>query len=238
MSAAEAPAIQVIAMHGWCGEASHWQPWCRQFTARRWLWQSGERGYGSAAAQIPPWHEGGGRRVVIGHSLGPHLLPQELLAQAEAVVLLAGFGRFVPPGPQGERLSLALATMADQLDDSEAARAMLRRFLRKAAAPDPLELSPPGPAEGPLGPEQRQRLRDDLQLLHDTAGLPPGFPLAAPVLVVEAAGDRIVVPQARELLRQELVDAAWLTMPGAGHSLLSAPVLPLVLEWLQRTLAP
>jgi len=225
-------------MHGWCGEASHWQPWCHQFAAHRWHWQSGERGYGSAAAQIPDWLERGGRRVVIGHSLGPHLLPQELLAQAEAVVLLAGFGRFVPPGPQGERLSQALATMADQLNDCEAARAMLRRFLRKAAAPDPIELSPPGPAEGPLGPEQRQRLRDDLQMLHDTAGLPAGFPLAGPVLVVEAAEDRIVAPEARKLLRQELAGAEWLTIPGAGHSLLSAPVLTLVLEWLQRTLAP
>ena len=238
MSAVEAAALQVIAMHGWCGEASHWQPWQRQFATQHWHWQSGERGYGSAEAQIPDWLERGGRRVVIGHSLGPHLLPDELLAQAEAVVLLAGFGRFVPPGPQGERLSQALATMADQLDDSEAARAMLRRFLRKAAAPDPIELSPPGPAQGPLGPEQRQRLRDDLQLLHDTAGLPAGFPLAGPVLVVEAAQDRIVAPEARELLRQELSGAAWLTIPGAGHSLLSAPVLPLVLEWLQRTLAP
>jgi pimeloyl-[acyl-carrier protein] methyl ester esterase len=238
MSAAEAAALQVIAMHGWCGEACHWQPWQRQFAARHWHWQSGERGYGSAAAQLPAWHERGGRRVVIGHSLGPHLLPQQLWAQAEAVVLLASFGRFVPPGPPGERLSQALTTMASKLDDSEAARAMLHRFLRQAAAPDPIELSPPGPAEGPLGPEQRQRLRDDLQLLQHTAGLPAGFPRAAPVLVVEAAEDRIVAPEARQLLRQQLAGAEWVTIPGAGHSLLRAPVLPLVLEWLQRTLAP
>ena len=115
---------------------------------------------------------------------------------------------------------------------------MLHRFLRQAAAPDPIELSPPGPAEGPLGLEQRQRLRDDLQLLQHTAGLPAGFPRAAPVLVVEAAEDRIVAPEARQLLRQQLAGAEWVTIPGAGHSLLRAPVLPLVLEWLQRTLAP
>ena len=40
------------------------------------------------------------------------------------------------------------------------------------------------------------------------------------------------------LLRQELPRAELVSLPDAGHSLLSAPVLPLVLAWLQRTLAP
>ncbi|MCX5969386.1 MAG: alpha/beta hydrolase [Cyanobacteria bacterium] len=238
MSAAEAAALQVIAMHGWCGEASHWQPWRRRFATAHWHWQSGERGYGSAEPQLPTWLERAGRRVLIGHSLGPHLLPPELWAEAEAVVLLAGFGRFVPAGPPGRRLRRALSTMERQLDNSDSARAMLSRFLCQAAAPDPVELSPSGPLQGPLGPAQLLRLRRDLQLLSNTEGLPTGFPHGAPVLVVEAAQDQIVTPEARELLRQELPRAELVSLPDAGHSLLSAPVLPLVLPWLQRTLAP
>lgn len=225
-------------MHGWCGEACQWQPWRLAFEAEHWPWQSGERGYGTAAPQLPDWLERGGRRVVIGHSLGLHLLPQALLAEAEAVVLLAGFGRFVPPGAPGRRLSQALRTMASQLDDGDSARAMLRRFLATAAAPDPVELSPPGPAQGPLGPEQRLRLRRDLELLARTSGLPADLPRAVPQLVVEAGEDGIVAPEARLLLRQELPEAEWLPLPDAGHSLLSAPVLPLVMAWLRRSLVP
>ena len=73
---------------------------------------------------------------------------------------------------------------------------MLHSFLAQAAAPEDPALLPPGPADGPLGALQRQRLRHDLDLLGRTSGLPEGFPAGIPVLVVEAAQDRIVVPEA------------------------------------------
>lgn len=223
-------------MHGWSGEARHWDPWRAAASPIGWSWQSGERGYGDAAPQQPGWREGG-RRVVIAHSMGPHLLPEAVLAAADAVVLLASFGRFVPPGPSGRRLRTALAAMAAQLQDPEAARAMLQRFLREAAAPEPAELLPPGPADGPLGEIQRQRLHQDLELLGRTAGLPSGFPPAIPVLVVEAAQDRIVLPEARQLLRRDLETQQsrtdWLTLENAGHSLLQPGLVAQVIDWLK-----
>lgn len=228
-------------MHGWSGEARHWDPWRAAASPIGWSWQSGERGYGDAAPQQPGWREGG-RRVVIAHSMGSHLLPEAVLAAADAVVLLASFGRFVPPGPSGRRLRTALAAMAAQLQDPEAARAMLQRFLREAAAPEPAELLPPGPAEGPLGELQRQRLRHDLELLGQTAGLPSGFPPDIPVLVVEAAQDRIVLPEARQLLRRDLEAQRsrtdWLTLQDAGHCLLSPGLVEQVMAWLQNLEAP
>jgi pimeloyl-[acyl-carrier protein] methyl ester esterase len=240
-----AAAIQVIAMHGWAGDGANWKPWQAAVEPLGWWWRSGERGYGTLIPLVPTW-EGEGRRVVIAHSLGPHLLPPALLAAAEAVVLLAGFGRFVPPGRDGRRLRRALEGMAARLEDpptpeasmeAEAAaraQAMLHTFLAEAAAPDPVELLPPGPADAPPGPVSRQRLRADLALLAGTTGLPAGFPAAAPVLIVEAGADRIVVPAAQALLREALPQAEVVRFEGAGHSLLRAPVVPLVLEWLQR----
>jgi pimeloyl-[acyl-carrier protein] methyl ester esterase len=178
--------------------------------------------------------------VVIGHSMGPHLLEPDVLAAADAVVLLAGFGRFVPPGPPGRRLRAALAAMAAELADgpSEAeaalrAQALLRRFLAEAASPDPPELLPPGPADQPVGAVGRGRLRQDLALLERCDGLPPGFPMAAPVLIVEAEADRIVDPAARALLRQALPQAEVLPLEGAGHCLLRSPVIAPVLDWIQ-----
>lgn len=223
-------------MHGWSGEGRHWDPWRAAIAPTGWSWQSGERGYGSAEPHTPTWQQAG-RRVVIAHSMGPHLLSETVLAAADAVVLLASFGRFVPPGPSGRRLRSALTAMAAQLQDPEAARAMLQRFLREAAAPQPAKRLPAGPADGPLGAIQRQRLRDDLELLGQTAGLPSGFPPDIPVLVVEAAQDRIVLPEARQLLRRDLEAQRsrtdWLTLENAGHSLLQSALVARVMDWLQ-----
>lgn len=225
------PTPRVIAMHGWAGDSRQWQPLAAAFAERGWDWRSGERGYGAPPPRAPRW-EGEGRKVVIAHSLGPHLLPAEVWAAADAVVLLASFGRFVPPGAAGRRLRAALEGMAAALEERDAARAMLRRFLREAVAPDPIEALVTGPEEGPLEPPQLERLRADLELLERTEGLPEGFPGGVPVLIVEAGEDRIVAPEARALLREALPEATHLLLPGAGHALLTAPLLEPLLAWL------
>ena len=63
-----------------------------------WRWQTGERGYGAFAPRVPTWSDAPAklRRVVIGHSLGPHLLAPQVLQRADAVVLLASFAAFIP----------------------------------------------------------------------------------------------------------------------------------------------
>jgi pimeloyl-[acyl-carrier protein] methyl ester esterase len=237
-----ASALQLIAMHGWAGAARHWTPWRAASATLPYTWHCGERGYGGEAPFAPRWGNHG-RRVVIAHSLGPHLLAPDVLAQAEAVILLASFGRFVPAGRAGRPWRTALAGMATALADgpeeaSAAARAqaMLAAFLAKVAAPDPVDLLPPGLADAPVGPQARQRLRDDLARLAACDGLPAGWPSAAPVLLVEAGADGIVTPEAQDLLRQSLPAADVRRFPGAGHAFLQAPLIPLVLEWLQRRL--
>jgi pimeloyl-[acyl-carrier protein] methyl ester esterase len=237
-----APVLQLIAMHGWAGAASHWTPWRDASATLPYTWLCGERGYGGEPPVAPTWGSHG-RRVVLAHSLGPHLLAPEVLADAEAVVLLASFGRFVPPGRAGRRLRTGLAGMAAALADgpdeataAARAQAMLAAFLAKVAAPDPLERLPSGLADAPVGPRARQRLRDDLARLAASDGLPAGWPRATPMLLVEAGADGIVTPEAQALLRQSLPGAAVHRFPTAGHAFLQAPLIPLVLEWLQRSL--
>jgi pimeloyl-[acyl-carrier protein] methyl ester esterase len=161
-----------------------------------------------------------------------------VLAEAEAVILLASFGRFVPPGKGGRALQTALEGMAAALADPIDASAMLRRFLIKAAAPDPIDAMGPGPADAPLRPAGLERLRNDLRLLAATQGLPKAFPAEVPVLIVEAGDDQIVVPEARALLREALPDATVLALPGAGHALLRAPILEPVLTWIKQQEGP
>lgn len=224
--------MQVIAMHGWAGDARGWEPFLDAWQRRSWHWQCGDRGYGPRPPETVAWRQDAGPRVVIAHSLGSHLVPPAVLQQADAVVLLASFGRFVPEGPAGRRLRAAMAAMAEQLA-SDQASAMLQAFLDRAAAPQPASLLPPGIAAAPLSDAGRQRLQDDLALLAATTGLAPAFPPHARVLIVEGGADQIVVPEARALLRDALPAADTLVLAGVGHCLLSPALVPLVCGWIE-----
>ena len=224
--------MQLIAMHGWAGDAQGWEPFHSAWSASGWAWQCGERGYGGHTPRPVAWQSGQGLKLVIAHSLGPHLLPASVLAQADAVVLLASFGRFVPEGPGGRRLRSAVAAMANQLAGPEAST-MLQTFMERAAAPQSTSLLPAGNAAAPLEAPGRQRLAEDLDLLAATAGLPPGFPLQARVLIVEGGEDQIVNPHARQQLRSLLPAADTLVLAGVGHCLLSPALVPTVCGWIE-----
>jgi pimeloyl-[acyl-carrier protein] methyl ester esterase len=224
--------MQLIAMHGWAGDAQGWEPFQSAWSARGWAWQCGERGYGGQAPRPVLWQSNHEMKLVIAHSLGPHLLPAAVLAQADAVVLLASFGAFVPGGASGRRLRSAMAAMAKQLTSAEAST-MLQTFMERAAAPQPTSLLPPGITSAPLDASGRKRLGKDLTLLAATTGLPPGFPVQARVLIVEGDEDQIVNPQARQQLRSLLPAADTLVLAGVGHCLISPALVPTVCGWIE-----
>ncbi|MDA1246463.1 MAG: alpha/beta hydrolase [Cyanobacteria bacterium] len=219
-------------MHGWAGDAQVWEPFHHTWSAHGWAWQCGERGYSGQAPRSVDWQNDQGLKLVIAHSLGPHLLPDAVLAQADAVVLLASFGMFVPGGAGGGRLRSAIAAMTSQLSGPEAST-MLETFMERAAAPQSTSLLPPGIAAFPLDASGRQRLAQDLKLLAATAGLPPCFPLQARVLIVEGGEDQILNPQARHQLRCLLPAADTLVLAGVGHCLLSPALVPTVCGWIE-----
>jgi len=228
--------LDVIAMHGWASDARCWEAWRPVTGPLGWRWITGERGYSDLPARTPTWagSSAGTRRLVIGHSLGPHLVPPDVLTQADAVVLLASFAAFVPPGRGGRRARAALAGMGAALEDEGRARAMLTTFMHQVAEPQSPDFLPPGAVDGPLHENHRARLREDLALLEHCAGLPRGFPPRARVLIVEAEEDRIVEPESRALLRAALPDADVISLPGIGHALLAGDLIGRVVEWVER----
>ena len=222
--------LQLIAMHGWAGDQRGWAPFAAAAASQGWCWRSAERGYGGLAPAMPSW-ESSGARVLVVHSLGLHLVPPQLLAESDAVILLASFGRFLPEGAAGRRLRTALAGMARALEGNEA-DAMLRNFLAQAAAPNPADPSSLGIGDQAVAAAGRALLQCDLELLTRTTGIPPMFPPAARVLIVEAGQDRIVVPPVRQALREALPGADLLRLAGEGHCLLNAGLIPMLMGWL------
>jgi pimeloyl-[acyl-carrier protein] methyl ester esterase len=227
--------LEVIAMHGWASDARCWEAWKPVTAPMGWLWVTGERGYSELTPRLPVWAElfSATRRVVIGHSLGQHLVPPDVLQEAHAVVLLASFAAFVPPGRGGRRTRTALTGMAASLGDEAQAHSMLNHFMIKVAAPQSPDLLPKGPVHGPLTADNLSRLREDLGILERCAGLPEGFPRNARVLIVEAEDDLIVEPEARAMLRTALPAADVITLPGVGHALLAGDVIGRVVEWIE-----
>ena len=228
------PPTEVIAMHGWASDARCWEAWMNTTQPLGWRWQTGERGYGAFAPRVPTWSDAPAklRRVVIGHSLGPHLLAPQVLQRADAVVLLASFAAFIPPGRQGRRTKMALAGMTATLAGEGPTRIMLKQFMGKVAHPQSVDLLPPGPVDGPLDEANRMRLREDLALLERCADLPEGFPRGARVLIVEPEADQVVEPVARAMLRAALPEADVIALPGIGHALLAGDVITRVVEWV------
>ena len=223
----------------------HWDPWRQASAALGWRWTCGERGYGGRTPLVPRW-SGAGRRVVIGHSLGLHLLPADVLAGADAVVLLASFGRFVPPGREGRRLRTALAGMAAELADGPGeAEAALRAQAAAAALPG-RSRRPRSRRAAAAGPGRRAggsrragpACATTWTCWSAATACRRAFPPQARVLIVEAEADRIVPPRSRALLREALPAAEVLRLEGAGHSLLRCPVIAPVLEWIQSLPEP
>lgn len=222
---------QLLAQHGWAGDQRSWTPWAVLAAQRGWTFSCAERGYGSLPPQQPGWQPEAHARVVIGHSLGPHLLPAALWQQATAAVLLASFAAFVPPGREGRPVAAALRAMAARLAAGDA-NGLLSDFHTQVAAPFPPERLPAGPLQQGISEAGAQRLAEDLALLGRTSGLPAGLPPQIPVLLVEAADDQIVCPASRALLRQALPQATVWTLPVAGHALLGADLPAAVLQWI------
>ncbi len=235
---------QAIAMHGWSGDQRSWAPWQRHFEHHDWHWQSGERGYGDRTPSQPRWRSDSDpphlqRRVVIGHSLGPHLIDTHVLNQASDVVLLASFGRFVPEGRSGRSLLMALKGMGSCIGTADE-ETMLHTFAQRCADPAQASSLPASPVVEGLSETGRQRLAADLDHLRSTKGLPAGLPTDSRVLVVNADADAIVVAAAQQQLLDDLSvhlqhRATCWSIHGSGHALLVPDLLVRVQQWLDRT---
>lgn len=223
---------QLLTMHGWGSDHRAWNGFRRGCELRGWPLRCIERGYGRFPATQPKW-DGPNRRALLLNSLGIHLVPPQILASAEAVVLLASFGRFVPAGGAGRPLSQALRRMDERLAGGELQQ-LFTDFRARVAQPQPVELLPPGVEDGPLQAQGVSDLRQDLELLASCSGLPQAFPPSAAVLLVEAGQDQIVHPLSRKALRLALPHATVLSLDGIGHGLM-VPSLPAqVLQWIEE----
>lgn len=233
---------EVIAMHGWSGDSGTWQSWVKHFESHSWQWQSAERGYGALPSSQPTWqtehiYEEGNQRAIICHSLGTHLLDNQVLALATDVVLICSFSRFIPQNSTNRGVKIALRSMKNLIGTKEESK-MLSTFHARACQPTFQDLIPSDPIQQGLSSLGREQLKKDLELLINTTCLPIGFPQKARVLVVEGQKDAIVLPSARKSLLKDLRNhlrnpPSYLPIPEMGHALIAQDLVEKVRNWLE-----
>jgi len=233
---------EVIAMHGWYGDSSTWQLWRHHFEKYGWHWQSNEHGYGAANSTHANWStltntNQKEQRVIIAHSLGPHLLNSDVLSKATEIVFLCSFGQFLPRDSSNTSIEVAVKNMQGHLGTPKE-ETMLTSFLQKASFPLELEAIPKSPIHNRISIEGRLKLKADLELLRSTKGLPKDLPSTARVLVIEGVQDQIVTPQARQALLTDLIKhlqhppVNW-KIAELGHILVGPELIQNVRIWLE-----
>ncbi len=233
---------EIIAMHGWGSDSSYWKAWENHFQNHDWSWQSGDRGYGELPFKIPTWYteprdNPSGKNVLIAHSLGPHLIDQQIISEATDIVLLASFSSFLPKSMDNRALEIALKGMQSNLGTNNESK-MFKKFLKRTYYPEKIKSIPEGPFQKGLTKSGRERLEKDLNLLIETNSLPNGLSPKARILVIEAEKDAIVSPEARKILIQDLskhleIDHHHWVIPKKGHALNVNELIERVHHWLE-----
>ena len=82
---------QVITQHGWGLDQSFWDSYKVEFQNNGWHWQNNERGYFSKNVNQSKWIKNNLNdqiKMVLCHSLGFHLIQENLLDEASHVVFI------------------------------------------------------------------------------------------------------------------------------------------------------
>ena len=202
----EGPDLNLLFQHGWafsCQCCRGWEPLLPP--AAKVVY--GCRGYWQAEARAAGF-TGEGRKAIVAHSLGVHLLEPALLAQVELLVVIGGFRYFHGEEERDGVLSRRhLLRLRQRL--AEDPERLAADFYRDCEAPFPV---PPGARIN------RARLAADLELLdHGMLDLSLLAPIPR-ILLLHGRQDRIVPPLRAEQLQARLPNANLVLLEG-GHGL-------------------
>ena len=232
---------EIIAMHGWAGDSNQWSNWEKIFKYSDWKWQTAERGYKAISQHRPIWNNNSNqvnlKRVAICHSLGLHMIDNQVLQSATHIVLVNSFSRFIPSGKENRSTKLALNRMMNAINTSNE-EAMLKKFYVKAYKPNYIDFESIDQNPPHISNSGRLRLKNDLKLLMNSNSLPIGFNNSAKVLIVNSAQDFILANQTKEKLAEDLINhlkeaPKLINFQDEGHSITKIKNIKKVKHWLE-----
>lgn len=203
---------QVIAYHGWGFDPSVWKP--LQKNMQPFVhFQAADRGYFSDSF-APGWDNSSAReKLLLVHSYGLHLCDQEVLQQADHLVIISGFLNFHPTTKEEHKRSkLFLRKMQSQFVDSP--KKVLQKFYERVFYPEEPKLTVPDNLHHDL-------LLSDLgDLDHDNRTNADIFDTNS-ITIIHGAEDKIVDNElAREMFSKLRLRSQYFELKKAGHAVL------------------
>ncbi len=232
---------EIIAMHGWAGDSHQWANWEKIFKCCDWQWQTAERGYKAINPHRPKWNDSSNqaesKKVAICHSLGSHMIDNEVLQSATDLVLINSFSRFIPSGKENRPVKLALNRMMHAINTPNE-EAMLRKFYIKAYKPNAIDIESIGSNLLHISDSGRLRLKNDLTLLINSKSIPIGLNIATKVLIVNSEQDYILANPTKAKLAEDLrkhLKAApkIINLQDEGHIITKIKNIKTIKHWLE-----
>jgi pimeloyl-[acyl-carrier protein] methyl ester esterase len=133
--------FHVIAYHGWGFNPSIWQPLKEELQPFV-RFEAADRGYFSDSF-FPSWNGSAeSENLLLVHSYGLHWCDQDVLKQADHIVIISGFLNFHPnSGQEFKRSKMVLRKMQSQFVDSP--DKVLRKFYEQVFHPQEPEIDVP-----------------------------------------------------------------------------------------------
>lgn len=226
--------VEILLQHGWAFDSSCWKGWLPHLQEKQeWNFsvQTPERGYFSKPNPAVPFSSDSDLKIVIAHSFGLHLVPQENLQKADLIVLASSFEHFHRgTALEQKRSKRSIALMKERLEQ------------------EPLDLLNDfySNCYHPLLTSQMLLRRDtefmDLELLaEDLDSLDKSrfdlntFHTTQKVLLLHGSEDKIVPIGHGIDISEKLPQSSLVIFEGAGHSLPLTHVAPVWIS-LRNTL--
>lgn len=197
--------LRIFIQPGWAFSSKDWNEWERVFPKKCLLLQ--ERGYfepSFAEEKNVPIHTP--YLVLVAHSLGLHLLPQELLRHASLLIICGGFIHF----GNDKKTEFVLRMMQEKL--SMAPQTVLKTFYESCFYPQSSPIVLPTSYNVPL-------LISDLKLLGNNTLDLSFFKTLPKILIFHGKEDQIVSLEKAKDLSRQLPTSELFLLENTGHGL-------------------
>lgn len=203
--------IHAIAFHGWGLDSSFWNPLEKRLSHFLNL-QKVDRGYFLNSSNATFSDEPIKNRIIFAHSLSLHLCPENVLSEADHLIIFSGFLRFYPESKkQSKRKKLQVRQWITQLVDQP--QEVLQEYYDLAFYPD----EPHIPARTEM---DHDKLLSDLTMLDRDKNNLQSFFEVPRITILHGADDKIVSQErAREMYHSLRFNSQYFEILHAGHAL-------------------
>ena len=185
---------QVITQHGWGLDQSFWDSYKNEFQKNGWYWQDNERGYFSKNVNQSKWIKSNLNnqiKMVLCHSLGFHLIQENLLDEASHIVFINSFNNFLPSNKQRKLIYRSLKIMEKKIMSFET-KDVLKEFLRRSFSPNHMTIDFQNIFYKNLKYLNNNLLLNDLKKLYTDTNSLKSFEKNCNVIIINSKNDLIL----------------------------------------------